>query len=197
MDMLSVGMGYLTLLQRGQKLSLQERWIVNQLTGLLGVCTGDRLSHLREVFVTFISSMLPFPNNSEVCLTVLVFAKVCLSKYNCSLCSSAFTNRGCSIIWKFPNSFALAVPTCGWNSSFYCGNQALQVSSYWFVISYTWYSLEAYKSSQSMVNFFVSMWWSHVGWRLPKCKSRQNLSSTRMVEAGKDLWRSSGSNPLL
>lgn len=166
MDMFSGGMGYLTLLQRGQKLSLQERWIINQLTGLLGVCTGDRLAHLGEVFVIFMSSMLPFPNNLEVHLAVLTFAKVCLLKYNCALPSSACTKGDCSNIWKFQNSFALAVPTCVWNSSFYCGNQTVQVSSYYFVFSYTWYSLEPYKSSQSMVNSFVSMR-SHVGWRLP------------------------------
>lgn len=197
MDLLSVSLGYLTLLQRGQKLSLNERWIINQLTGLIGVCTGDRLAHLGEVFVVFMSSVLPFPNNLEVHLAVLEFAKVCLSKCNCSLSSSAFSNGDCSNIRKFQNSFALAVPICAWNASFYCGNQALQVSSYYLVISYAWYSLEACKSSRSVVNSFVSMWWSHVGWRLLKSKLRQNLSSNRMVEVGRDLWRSSGSNPLL
>lgn len=126
------------------------------------------------------SSMLPFPNNLEVHLAVLVFAKVCLSKCSRSLHSSAFTNGDCSNIWKFQNSFALAVPTYVWNSSFYCGNQALQVSSFYFIISYTWYSLEAHKSSQSMVNSLVSMQWHHVGGRLLNCKLRQNLSSNRM-----------------
>lgn len=69
-----------------------------QLTGLIGVCTGDRLAPLGEAFIIFMSSMLPFSNNLEVYLRVLVLAKICLSKCNCSLHSSAFTNRDFSNI---------------------------------------------------------------------------------------------------
>lgn len=36
------------------------------------------LAHLGKVLVIFMSSMLHFPNNLEVHLAVLVFAKVCL-----------------------------------------------------------------------------------------------------------------------
>lgn len=46
----------------------------------------------------FMSSMLPFPNNLELYLDVLVFVKMCLSMCNCSLHFSAFTNRDCSNI---------------------------------------------------------------------------------------------------